>query len=994
MNRKHVFFIVVTGCLLMLHTTTYAGQQGREISPVLQLLLSGKLTGVFIDSRVKGLRYTTSSGISGRTGAGGEFKYRKGDTIEFFIGSNSLGSVPAEQLISVIQLNDFSKLAMLLQALDTDHRPENGIQLDVADDEALAKALVPLQEVDPEDEDFTTNFKRITGRDFQINKYNSVEHSYRDIRLEALKKTASTNLLYRYYIGDITINDAFNKQKLEKSSRARVQLYYWQYLVRPYIELSGQKIWNDTESTLEHHELFETSVEKTAMVASAVNIVVAHPTDVLEGFKDGFKEATLDASVDFVTSDALPANGVVGSAVKEFFNRELKLVLKCSQAYITEKNDDILKCSIEASKQIVGIVNDIKTSVTLSQNNADLNAYTVVTRMLNEWYWGGGDVGYIAGRFGMPKYSNAAFLAKIKEMALWDDAPCNDTLASNLFKDSLDKISAATKKFFEATGLPADLSNPGDLINFSFLDPKLVEGKLEFCYKVENRANAIVDISPTFKVTPTVLATTPASIEQTEELSLGPLGGFSHCATLTVDNYQQGQELEDFINLSLKVQYSIFTDLDNIEQTETKTSIYHFNQNFLELVKNAALLSVNVTTPIAASPGENCPLSIRHNFPVTGPVQYDWKQVLQNQSWRTVSIAEPHSRQTSFVVPDLPTGVTQKSLWFAVTVTSVDSGEHVDKVIRVVVQPDASAPLLPPANLSASGGNDSILFSWDAVPEAESYTLYVASQSGITPENYDTFPYYAKVSGITTDHYDFTGLTDGTTYYAIVTAERNFSESGPSNEISCGPDTCYASQGEWATVFQDDMNDDVLDPSIYRINNANGSVESNGYIQTNQNETDVNKSLGTQYFNSKSKVKITSRQYTHRNGNYYRAALSLVRKSDEKYIGYIIHYYYDWSDPEAGVPSHDVRIYTRNINDTGFSYKSIVPFKQDTWMNQEIEFDFNAGTMKGTIDGVSEIVQSDYLKQFKNTEVYIAFSPYGWWTGHYIRTDDLHVETK
>lgn len=44
------------------------------------------LTGVFIDSPVQGLPYSTTSGLSGQTGANGEFQYRSGDRITFGSG--------------------------------------------------------------------------------------------------------------------------------------------------------------------------------------------------------------------------------------------------------------------------------------------------------------------------------------------------------------------------------------------------------------------------------------------------------------------------------------------------------------------------------------------------------------------------------------------------------------------------------------------------------------------------------------------------------------------------------------------------------------------------------------------------------------------------------------------------------------------------------------------------------------------------------------------
>jgi len=50
-------------------------------------------TGILSDSYVKGVAYTTSSGLSGSTGTNGEFSYAAGDTVTFKIGSVTLGSI-------------------------------------------------------------------------------------------------------------------------------------------------------------------------------------------------------------------------------------------------------------------------------------------------------------------------------------------------------------------------------------------------------------------------------------------------------------------------------------------------------------------------------------------------------------------------------------------------------------------------------------------------------------------------------------------------------------------------------------------------------------------------------------------------------------------------------------------------------------------------------------------------------------------------------------
>ncbi len=762
---------------------TRAGlKQQANIVPILSsLLLSGKLSGIFIDSRVEGVKYKTSSGDTGTTGENGEFKYHPGDTVEFFVGNLSLGSVEAEELISVLEMENFSQVAMLLQALDDDHNPTDGIKITFNDHETFQSPPFTLQEVDPDDKDFRSNFKQVTGKSFELVEYNSVQHSYSDIRIEALKET-SYNDIYKYYTGDLSFNDVYNKNKLENDVSSRMRLYFWLYFIRPYYEFCGREIWNDIANSLDSHETHKKGIEYVANVGSAINIVSANPSSVLNGFKDGVKELAINQSIDFITYDILPSNGAVGNFVKEFLNRTLKLVVPCAQAFYGDKQETV-SCMMEGEKQILGIINDVGTSIALEQNPDMLESYNIAMEWLSAWYWNAGDLQYIADKFGMSKYSIDGLLDKIREEEVGVHPNYDKELTLSLITDALGKINILTEKFFSGTHLPRDLSVPGSILDFDFLEPKLLGNKLVFCYQTTNKINDTLSTVTTFNITPTVLAYTPENISRTEYIFLDPLASHKGCAILSVDNIIQGQKLEDYINLSLQVKYGKLIDISQVDEIDVKNITYHFSQDILEFLKSTADLMVSVSTPVTASSGDNCPLSIRHDLPVSGGVTYEWKQILTKKAFDTVAIVNSNSAQAEFVVPELPYGSTQKSLWFAVTVTS-DSGEDVQKVVRVIVKPDASAPAFAPANLSASAEGDDIIFNWDTVPDADYYTLYISTQSGITPDNYQTFEDYRKINRIYETNHEELSLESGTTYYAVVTSVKNFQESSASNEVS------------------------------------------------------------------------------------------------------------------------------------------------------------------------------------------------------------------
>ncbi len=124
----------------------------------------GTQTGVFVDSAVSGLSYETSSGVKGTTDALGQFKYNPGDTVTFKIGSVTLGTGQATGTVTPAHIseggedsNKFTNLLVLLQSLDTDGDPSNGISLPASvDGSKIAKVAERLND-DPAD--FTDDSK-------------------------------------------------------------------------------------------------------------------------------------------------------------------------------------------------------------------------------------------------------------------------------------------------------------------------------------------------------------------------------------------------------------------------------------------------------------------------------------------------------------------------------------------------------------------------------------------------------------------------------------------------------------------------------------------------------------------------------------------------------------------------------------------------------------------------------------------------------------------
>lgn len=104
-------------------------------------------TGVFVDSPVAGINYTTSSGTTGKTNELGEYNYSPGDTVVFSIGGIELPAVEATGRVTPADMGSGSadwssdqtvvNILRLLQTLDSDGDASNGITITEAIHTAL-----------------------------------------------------------------------------------------------------------------------------------------------------------------------------------------------------------------------------------------------------------------------------------------------------------------------------------------------------------------------------------------------------------------------------------------------------------------------------------------------------------------------------------------------------------------------------------------------------------------------------------------------------------------------------------------------------------------------------------------------------------------------------------------------------------------------------------------------------------------------------------------
>ena len=85
----------------------------------------------------------------------------------------------------------------------------------------------------------------------------------------------------------------------------------------------------------------------------------------------------------------------------------------------------------------------------------------------------------------------------------------------------------------------------------------------------------------------------------------------------------------------------------------------------------------------------------------------------------------------------------------------------------------------PPAAVTATQGNAQVTLNWTASPDATSYNVRRSTTNG--------GPYAVIASNVTTPVYTNTGLTNGTTYYYVISSVSALGEGGNSAQVSATP---------------------------------------------------------------------------------------------------------------------------------------------------------------------------------------------------------------
>src|SRR5580698_5891733 len=223
---------------------------------------------------------------------------------------------------------------------------------------------------------------------------------------------------------------------------------------------------------------------------------------------------------------------------------------------------------------------------------------------------------------------------------------------------------------------------------------------------------------------------------------------------------------------------------------------------------NSAEVNATPTAPAQAPPAPANLAATAGNAQValtwsasTGATSYHVKR--STSSGAETQIAAPAG--TSYT----DTSVTNGTKYFYVVSAVNATGESANSN-EVNATPTAPAQAPPtPTNLAATGGNAQVALTWSASTGATSYNVKRSTTNGSG---------YVTVSSPTSTSYTDTGVTNGITYYYVVSAVNGTGESANSSQVSATPSAPTAN----VTITVDPTKTHTISPYIYGMNFYSG----------------------------------------------------------------------------------------------------------------------------------------------------------------------------
>ncbi len=239
--------------------------------------------------------------------------------------------------------------------------------------------------------------------------------------------------------------------------------------------------------------------------------------------------------------------------------------------------------------------------------------------------------------------------------------------------------------------------------------------------------------------------------------------------------------------------------------------------------------------------------------------------------------------------------------------------------------------------------------------------------------------------------------TTARTYDASVTYAYRIEALGPDNTVldfvNVGVPTTVAHA--WTTgTFVDDFQDNTLAPN-YLNSKPHQVSEANGYLQITMTSTDDYPAFYLPYdTEGKRFLKLTARLFQYKANDQYTGGIFFFPTENSwKFLSFGSPWesYRSWLGGQVRFNRYRANPPSEEVSPT-IALDSVSRF--GSWFDYQITIDTETGIVSGSLGGETFPAHFPMQTQFLPTgKVLIYFSSYGWFTGHYLRVDDLRVES-
>jgi fibronectin type 3 domain-containing protein len=199
-----------------------------------------------------------------------------------------------------------------------------------------------------------------------------------------------------------------------------------------------------------------------------------------------------------------------------------------------------------------------------------------------------------------------------------------------------------------------------------------------------------------------------------------------------------------------------------------------------------------------------------------GQVNLAWSASASATSYnvkRSTTTGGPYTKISSPATTNFTdTGLTNGTTYFYVVSAVNATGESANSAQASATPVAPTQAPATPTGLTANAGNAQVLLTWNASAGAISYHLKRSTTTGGP---------YTQVAAPTTANFTDTGLTNGTTYFYVVSALNSVGESGNSAQASATPVNTPVD----VTVTINPANTHAISPYIYGLNFYFGNTD-------------------------------------------------------------------------------------------------------------------------------------------------------------------------